>query len=439
MTLRTDVEFADGERVDADDVAFTYGLIADPRAAARQRGYTARLDPNAAPRVVDSTHLEWVFTEDYGRSTQLAHVGSVPILPAHILRYVEPQAVISHPSARVPLATGAFVVADHQPGVSLELRPNPRHADGRPHLDRVIFRVIPDYATRLHELRSGGVDVVAEIDLADVPALANHPDIRLYRRGLRSMDYVSWNLDKAMFADVRVRRAFAMAVDVQALVDELLTVQGVPYGRRAVSTVTPELCSTHASHIVPIAPDLDAAGALLDAAGWVDANGDGVREREGVPLAFPLLTTAGNARREAAGRRIAEMLAPLGVAVEVKPLEATELFHRLEKGDYEAAMAGWAAQLFMDPRAMWSTRGVSNFPRYSNADVDGLIERGLSVQDHEKEQRIWHKMQAQIYEDQPYLFLYWIEDVLAARDRVDGVHATVLSAFDSLHAWRIGP
>ena len=437
MTLRDDLTFSDGHPITTEDVAFTYGLIHNRAIDSNQRGYVERMVPGKGPLVIDDHHLEWHFTEAYSRDTQLAHVGTVAILPAHVLGELDPRAIAGHAIVRDPLASGAWQVADYQPGTRLVLEPNPRYFEGRPHLDQVTFRIIPDYATRLYELKRGGVDVVTDIDVDDLKALAEQPEISLHRRGWRSVDYVAWNLKNPLFFDLRVRRAMAMAVDVDRLVDDLLTVEGTRYGMGSVGTFTPELCDLRDETLVPLAVDLEGAKALMVEAGWIDSDNDGIRDREGRPFKFTLTTTNDNKRREGAANRIREMLAPLGIAVTVQTLETNQFFHRVEQHDFQAAMAGWSAALFVDPSRMWKTGGDFNFPGYSSDEADELIARGLSTHDPDRAAKIWQRLQATIYADQPYLFLYWMDDVVAVNKRVEHAETTIFSAFDELQRWRL--
>jgi len=437
MTLRDDLTFSDGHPITAEDVAYTYGLIGSEDLETNQRSYVAGMVPKKRPLVIDDHHLEWHFTEAYSQDTQLAHVGTVAILPAHLLTDVPARGISGHTIARDPLASGPWQVGDYQPGARLVLEPNLRHVEGRPHLEQVIFRVIPDYETRLHELKSGGVDVVADIHVGDLEALEALPDIRLHRRGWRSVDYVAWNLKDPLFTDLRVRQALAKAVDVDRLINELLTIGETAFGKRSVGTFTPALCDLNDPALAPIAFAVDEAKAMMAAAGWVDADGDGVLDKGGKSFRFTLRTTRGNQRREAAAKRIKEMLAVIGVEVTVEAMETSQFFHRVEQGDFDAAMAGWSAALFVDPSRMWKTKGSFNFPGYSSAVADDLIARGLSTHDPKRAAKIWQKLQATIHADQPYLFLYWMDEFVAVNRRVEVAETTIFSPYDDLHRWRL--
>jgi peptide/nickel transport system substrate-binding protein len=298
-------------------------------------------------------------------------------------------------------------------------------------------RVIPDYATRLLELEGGGVDMMQGLQMEDLPRLQReHPEIRLHSRGFRKTDFVVWNLRDERFADVRVRTALAHAVDVDTLIEALLTVGPDRYGRRAVGTIPPVLCQAHHDGITPLAHDPARARELFAEAGWTDSDGDGWLDRDGQRLAFTLLTNSGNARREKAQVILQEQLRAAGVDVRLEAIDSNAFRQRLREGDFEAVLWGMFASLFVDPSNRWQSGDrPDNFGGYASAEVDALIERGLSTTDPDEALRCWREMQAEIHADQPYLFLYWRSDVVGIHQRFRDANPDVLGLFSGLEDW----
>ena len=468
--LRDDLTWQDGAPLTAEDFQFTYTLVTDPVVASPRHDMAQFMLPAARPAVVDARTVRFDFDHEYDHTTMLSHI-SLPLSPQHILDSpsVDRASLRSHPvNATSPLSSGPWKVAKWDKGQSLVLVPNEAYHGPKalqPKLNRVIFKVIPEYATRLLELENGSVDVVEQVLVSDADRLrADHPEILLKRRGWRSMDYLAWNsLDAAdytarkgalppgqqprfedvkphpIFGDKEVRKALAQAVDVDKLIKELLTsrVTGDVYGRASVGTITPALCGVHNDAIKPIGYNAAAAKARLGELGWKDTNGDGWLDKDGMPLRYTVLINTGNARRSKAAEIIQSDMKAIGVDMQIDQLESGTFFERLRNKDYEAALAGWSAGLFVDPTAFWGRDSQFNFTGYHNARVDDLMKAGLSEPDYEKAKPIWQELQQVIYDDQPYAFLYWMDEIVAVHSRFQNTSVDLLSPYRKLYQWSV--
>lgn len=458
MTLRDDITFSDGHPLTAEDIAFTYELVRDPQVASPRVSYTQRMVDGKSPLVIDDTHIEWHFTEAYDRDTQMAHASALAIMPEHVLGDADRATLRGHPYSKDPLASGPWKLAAYEPETRIVLEPNEAFTgpdDWQPHLDRVIFKIIPEYSTRLIELQNGDVDLMQSITVADADLLRkNNPEVELVRRGWRTMDYVGWNLTNPKFEDRRVRRALAMAVDIDDMIDKLLTDDaGEAYAKKAVGTITPELCGVHNDEIEPLSYDQQKALELLEQAGWKDRDGDGFLDKDGERFAFTLTTNTGNKRRADAAILIQAYLEKIGVEVNIEKQESNTFFENLRKKDYEAALAGWAAGLFVDPTTIWHSdvtcdepdapadceprKYEFNFVSYSNPKADALMDKGMATPEPAKAAPLWKEMQEVIYEDQPYLFLWWRDEIVGVHQRFDDTDIDVLSPINNLHEWRV--
>ncbi|MEZ4240882.1 MAG: ABC transporter substrate-binding protein [Myxococcota bacterium] len=448
MDLRDDIQWEDGEPVTAEDIKFTYDLIADPAVASPRVASIQYLEPDGRPKIVDATHIEWHFTQAYDRDTQIAHV-NLGIVPKHVWENVDRSTIRGNDKTKQPLSYGPWRLAKWDQGASLVLEPNPKFTGPeffRAHLNRVIFRVLPEYSTRLIELEGGNIDLMEAVLVADADRLREeHPEIKLTRRGWRSNDYIGWNLNNPLFEDLRVRKAMALATDIDGMIGKLLTSKtGESYAKRSIGTITPALCGVHNDDVKPLPFAVDQAKALLAEAGWKDSDSDGVLDKGGQKLAFSLLTNTGNKRRGDAAILFQDQMKQIGIQVEIQRAESNQFFERLRKKDYEAALAGWAAGLFVDPSTIWhcdqpekGKKYEFNFTGYCNPEVDALIEKGLATPNPKDAAPIWKEMQAKIYEDQPYLFLWWMDEIVAINDRFQNTSIDVLSPYNRLQEWEV--
>lgn len=445
MTLRDDVTYEDGTPVTADDLAFAFELAADPLVASPARVHTEKMTAAGRPRIVDATHIEWHFTEAFDRDMQLSYT-NLGAVPRHVFGDADRATLRGHERTHRPLAYGPFRLARATPNESFVLEANPAFRGPvawQPRLQRVIFRVIPEYSTRLLELEAGHIDHMAGIALDDADRLREeHPELRLVRRGWRGLDFIAWNLDHPLFTDVRVRTALAMALDVDAMIEALLTsASGEAYGKRAVGTVTPALRDAHAD-VEPLPHDLAKARALLAEAGWSDHDGDGWLDRDGKRFAFTLGTNAGAQRREDAAVLVQAQLKKVGVEVRIEKTETNTFFQQLRTHDFEAALAGWSASLYVDPSPVWRCDTPEapvpfNFTGYCDPEVDALIDKGLSTPKADEAAPVWAEVEERVYAAQPYAFLWWRDEIVAVHERFENTHIDVLSTLGELHTWEV--
>ena len=465
IKLRDDIKWDDGTPFTAKDIAFSFELIADPLVASPRISYIERMVEGSRPEVIDDHTVAFHFTQPYDRITMTAHTSSLAFAAEHVLRDADRSTLRGHDYNRNPPINGPFKLAQWVPDQKIVLEPNEKFTGPeayKPRLKRVIFKIIPEYATRLLELENGSVDWMEGILVSDADRIAaEHPEIELYRRGWRFIDYLAWNRfdaedfrekheaagkeldwgtveEHAFFADPAVRRALTKAIDIDKLIGDLLTSQsGEAYGTRAVSTITPTLCNTINDEIDLLPFDPAQARADLEGLGFTDADGNGVLEKDGQEFRFTMMTNSGNARRAKAAVIIQSFLSDVGVKMEIETVESNTFFERLRKKDYEAALSGWSAGLFVDMSTIWHSgqEYEFNFVSYENAEVDALIEQGLNEPDTQKANEIWKQVQARIYEDQPYTFLYWRDDIVGVHQRFNDVKVDILSPMNDLHTW----
>ena len=184
--------------------------------------------------------------------------------------------------------------------------------EGRPNLDEVVYRIIPDPSTMFLELKAGKLDMMSlspQQYLRQTQGPQWERDWRKYRYLSFSYTFLGFNLEHPFFKDVRVRRAISMAIDRQSLIDGVLLGQGVP-------TVGPYKPGTWAYNdkLTPVRQDVDEARRLLDEAGW-KKDKDGLLERDGKPFLFTILVNQGNDSRIKAAIIIQSQLKALGITV----------------------------------------------------------------------------------------------------------------------------
>ena len=137
-------------------------------------------------------------------------------------------------------------------------------------------------------------------------------------------------------------------------------------------------------------------------------------------------------------------LAAIGIDVEVRTIEVNAFYDQLRRRQFDAALAGWASGLSGDLQPLWRSDGpdgqtVFNFVGYADPQVDRWLDEVRVATDPMQRARLFHDLQARIYADQPYTFLWWIDEVVAVHPRVHGAQIDLSSPHNALHLWSVAP
>jgi peptide/nickel transport system substrate-binding protein len=441
--LRTDVYWHDGVRTDAGDVAFTYRLATDPLSAYPNSAYFSYYDtgPDGMQVLDDSTVAVHMRPHVDFMDTWRALV----ILPAHLLQDVPPEEIGHHPFAsQCPVGNGPFVFVEHRPQDRWVFEANPAFPEGlggRPYLDRLVYRIVPEQTTLLTELLTGSVDLYIGVAPDQAQRVQDAPGVSLEAFHHREFLIAGWNARRPQLADARVRRAITMAVNRREIVDA--TLHG--YGQIANGTVPP----FHWAYDSAAVPELpyDPAGSreLLADAGWVDRDGDGVRENsDGVPLHIDLKTNAGNQLRESVAQIMQAQLAKVGI--EVRPLFedpgalTQEIFGPTR--DFDGFIISWMQDFRVDDLNLFHSEHIDDpfaMSGTDNPEIDRLLDTLQLVTDREKAQPLWNEYQRLLVREQPYTFLFFMDRIAGIRDRMKGVDMDVRGEWPTVRTWWIDP
>lgn len=422
--------WSDGAPLTARDVAFSLGLFKDERVASTRRSLYA--DVLRAVALDDST----VRYELARRVPDPVQVTWHQLLPWHVLGGLDPATVAQWPVNRQPLSSGEFVLESWAPGRELVLARNPRYPGQAAFLDRVVFRIVPEEATRLLMLETGEVDVVDGVSPAAAGRLAERGDLRLVATGSRRIYYLQWNCRNPALADAATRRALSLAIDRGRMVASLLG----GYGKPAASPIPPALWNHHVDLPAP-ACDPAAARDLLGRAGWRDTDGDGVLERDGRELRFEILSRSGDPVREQGVVVLRENLAAVGAAVEVRLMEQVAGLARVRDGLFDAYFGLLVANLYGNPGPYVRSGVVAeyNHGRYANAAVDSLLDAALAQADRQVALPTWRRLQEVLAADPPSAYLFYPDNLVAVNRRLLDVRPHMLSPVNNLSEWRVGP
>lgn len=419
--IRRDVRWHDGRPVTAEDVKFTFDLAKDP-ATASLLG-SAYLGAVESATVLDPYTVRFDFARPHAQA--LEDFWWAPV-PKHRLEGIPPDRLRNAPFNRSPVGSGPYRFVERRANERLVIERDSTFPDalgGPPYLDRVVFRVIPEAPTMLTELLTGGVQVDIPVFPDQAAQIRANPELELFAYPGRTFYYIGWNNRRAPFTDAAVRRAMTLAIDRQEIIDALLAGFGSP----AVGPIPP--WSPLAPDVPPLPHDPGQAAALLEAAGWVDRDGDGTREdAAGRPLRFTLMTSDAPLNR-AVVEVVQAQLRQAGAAAEIRIVEFQTLIAQHRARDFDAVFTSWVLDNFQvasAPMALFHSRwadvpGSSNRSAYANPRADELIGAGAAATDPARARELWREFTELLNRDQPFTFMFWLNELAAARRVVQGV------------------
>ncbi len=408
--LREGVTWHDGAPVTSADVKFTWECIMHPDVPAVTReGYdrVARVETPDAHTVV--FHLKEVF------APFLLSFSEYAILPRHLLAQVPPAQLHHAPYNRAPVGFGPFRFAEWRSGERLRFTAYEGYYRGRPALDEITFKVIPDENTLFVQLRTGEVDAFDNANTQQYARLKALEHVRVYETPALTWEHIDFNCDDPALRDARVRQAICLAVDREELSAKIYDGLWQP----AYSDQSPMLWAYNPA-VERIWPhDPAAARALLTEAGWADADGDGIRERDGAPLRLTISTTAGRPNRERTEVVIQEQLRAVGIDLAIRNYDATRFFGSytdggiLQRGEFQLGMYAWISQPDPNASTLWSSSQIppngQNQTRYRSARMDELMRLGVATTDRAARKRIYFEAQELLIRDAPVLPLVrWV-------------------------------
>jgi peptide/nickel transport system substrate-binding protein len=401
FALRRGVTWHDGAPFTSADVKFTF-----EKALLKYHSRTrAALEPLIASiETPDEGTVVFRLKRPYSALLQRLDVVEASIIPKHQFQDVD---LMKSPGPPRPIGTGPFRFVSYTPGERVVLERNPHYfRKGLPAVDRLVFRILPEPGTALAALERGEIDYVGGVAGPDIARLRATPGIAVVpgtggSGGSLCQDVLIPNLTKPPFDDVRVRRAFAHAIDRRAIVDRVYFGQGRP----ATGPISHLLAWAYTPDVRQYPHDSAEAMRLLDEAGWRPrANG------QRFAVAF---THASNQQRLALALR--EQLKAAGITLTLRTLDFNSQVHEVfVKKTFDLGMASFCngADPEIGVRRVYVSSNIGPYPfsngaGYRNPRIDALFDEGAASAERTERRKAYVEIQKILADDVPY---FWIVD-----------------------------
>ena len=411
VTLVEGVTFHDGQPLTAADVAFSVDYFVNNAEASR---FARDFNGVEEVLVTDDYNLTFVLSAP-NAGFDVAALADAPIIPSHIWESVTVPSEHQFEGG-TNIGSGPYRLVEYDEGQSYRFAANPDYFRGAPSVDELVVIVFADDAGALAAIRTGEVDVIFErIPPEQIDLLDSQDPLDVVLGPEFTTQMINYDASIRPFDDLAVRQAINLAMNRQDIVDTV-------YLGAATVGSPGWIHPGHPSYNPAIVPvyDVAAANALLDGAGYADSDGDGVREFDGEPMSFEIISNSSDALRLRIAELTVEMLAAIGIETRVAGVETATWenavwpdFDVNNGRNYEIAMWGWSAPVQADPlRLPWLVHsstdvGFLNLTGYGNAEMDALSEALPVEADPAERVAILGRMQEIIAEDLPFVLLLY--------------------------------
>lgn len=416
--LRHDVKWHDGVPFNADDVIYSYEQIQNPKVdAPHLRVYYK--DIKKVEKLDDYT-VRFTYARPYFKALEFC--GGIPIVAKHI--FDDGKDFNTNPAGRHPIGTGPYKFVRWDTNKKIVLEKNAEYWDQRkyPHLKGILFKIINDDSVALQELKKGELDIAS---LRPIQWMRQTDSEKFKKEFIRHEYYapgyrfIGWNLRRPYFQDKKVRKALTMLVNRQAIVDKLEFGLG-----KVISGPFFFQAYEYNQKVDPLPYDPEGAKKLLDEAGWTDHDGDGIRDKDGVPFHFTFLIPSGARFYERLATIMKEDFSKVGLDMEIRTMEWAAFIGRVNGRDFDATSLGWSFGFDEDPYQVWHSSQAkegSNFVGFENAEADKIMDEARLTFDKDARAKLYHRFHEIVADEQPYTFLYTGEALVVRSERFKNV------------------
>lgn len=421
--LKPDQFWDDGKQVTADDVLYTVRLAQNPAASVPPE--LSVIWQTVTPEKIDDLTVRFTLNQPLAPFLDYTSVG---LLPAHIFANTPLNQVTAALNV-IPVGNGPFKV-DQMVGDHFKLSPNPFYSGKLPYLTGLELWFYPEYFSLLSAFNEGKLDGISRIREQDLKTVGQRDDIQLFSSEQAEYLCVILNLNSEnvpFFQDKTVRQALLLGLNRPQLIESVANGQGIV----ADSPFLPENWA-YDKEIRKYPYNLAEANRLLNEAGWIDSNGDGIRDKDGKPLQFQLFTNDSSKLRIELINQIASDWQKLGILAVPKPVEFSGLVNDfLVPRRFDAVLLEWAITGDPDPLDLWHSSQAegsgSNYGGWSNPEADRLMEEARTTTDEAVRTQLYYQFQQIFGEETPAILLYYPVYTYGVSNRIKNVQIDSLN------------
>lgn len=423
FTLRKGVKFHNGQELKAEDVKFTYDTILDEKFASPLRSF---FTPVKKVEVVDDYTVKFTLDSAYGPFLSYLNQGIVP------------KAVVEKAGdsfANNPVGTGPYKFVSWKRADTISLEANPDYFRGRPKMDKIDLKIVPDNSARVVALESGDLDLVqSPLSPQDVTRLQSKAGFKVNRTPAAGYTYINLNCADPILSDVKVRQALSYMVNREQILNSIY--KGI--GSVAKGPIPPGMWA-YTADLPSYTYDPNKAKALLDEAGW-KVGADGKRSKDGKPLKLTIRTHSEDPDRRQLIEVLQAELTNIGIQADTNVIDFASFFADVQAGKYQMGVIGWLNLANPDQATFrqFTIGGAGNYGKCEDAQIDKLIKDARVTLDQAKAKDLYQQASKMIVDKAFYIFVQYQEYVEIQRADLNGFVVDPVQNFYSIKDVTLG-
>ena len=455
IKLRNDVTWTDGEKLTTGDIIFSFDIYSDPVVQSRLYETIETLFMNEdnsvnlekSFTVISPSELVVHFTPD--KNPSMFDLG-IPIIPKHIFEKINRKELAESDKNYEPVTSGPYKLLKWNKNQDIILTSNKESFLYNSEMpEQLIFKVVPDYTSRINQLEKKEIDLMEKVKTEDVKLLGQNKNIIVKSTTGREYDYIGWNninVDiyqsekrfepNMLFGNPEIRKALTYAINRKEIIDEYL----LSYAEISNGPVPSIFKREINSDLEPLEYNPDKAKEILKKNGWKDTNNDGTIDKDGTEFSFTLSIPTGNPLREYASTIIQNNLRSIGITMKVETYELGLFIDKLYNRTMDAYMAAWFIPVPLQFKPYWHSDpdiAPANFVSYRSKEADDILaklDKRISEHDYISYVRQFQKI---LYNDQPVTFLYWTPNFTAYSNRISNIEISPYGVISHCWEWKI--
>ena len=421
IKLREDVLWHDNVKFTSKDVIFTYEKIIDPKVF---NSIKSNFQQVKSVKALDDYTIEVIYSQAYFKALETWMVG---ILPYHILK--DEKDLMTSSFNKNPIGTGSYKLKEFKTAQDIELIANENYFEGKPKIDKILYKFLPDPNTSFLYLKQKNLDIggLSPMQINRQIDDTFKKNYTIIQKPSFAYTYLGFNLKDEKFKDIRIRQALSLAIDRQELVDILF----FGYGQICNGPFLPNSFAFN-DNVKTITQNIEKAKALLKEAGYDENN----------PFTFELVTNTGNDIRINTAQILQYQLQKAGVIMKIRVMEWQAFLNTVvHPRNFETVLLGWALALMPDAYPLWHSSsdklGGFNLVSYKNEKVDKLIEKGSETIDKNELGKIYKELFQIISDDLPYLFLYIPDAITVINKDIKNIEPSFIGIMHNQKDWEL--
>jgi len=453
---RNDVSWSDGIRLTSDDVIYSFDMYSDPHVQSRLYGtfnffYLKKdnsIDISRSFTRIDSFTVRMNFVP--GSAPDLYKI-DLSVIPKHIYERINRQNYAALAPSSAPVTSGLYRFVKWNKDQAIILKADKKsflYAPGA--VNEIVFKVIPDYNSRITQLKKGEIDMMEDIRPDDIKSLKKSGILNIVPLKGREYEFIGWNnidpdsyninkkiIPHKLFGSAAVRKALTLAINREEILEQYL----YNYGELAFGAVSPIFKDAFDRSLKAYPYDPAEAARLLQQEGWSDTDNDGIIEKGNTKFKFTLYIPGGNPRRSFAAVIIKNNLKSVGIDVEIATLEMGTFIDEMFSKKLDAWIVSWFVPIPPELKMYWYS-DLNNTPMnaagYRNKSIDCILDSLEMKIPSARQSELYKEFQRTIYSEQPVTFLYWIDNITAYNKRIKNMNISSLGFIHRCWEWRIG-